>query len=188
MVLEEIFAIFDERAYMVQIFHNENEPPSQALFSNSKGFVEKQQVIFNKLWSIAIPLSIRKKELEHDDKLNYRNIVIDYDGIQNEIFLLLEQSRKELLIISSTIILQNFFDKNNLLKNILPLLKREVTIKIIIDNIDENIISQIKTINNENKNKPIQFGFTNKLGNFTELIIINDSKCVFQLKYDKEKN
>ncbi len=53
------FAILDNRSYMVQVFHNENEPPAQAFFSNSKGFVDRQQELFDKLWKIAIPLSHR---------------------------------------------------------------------------------------------------------------------------------
>ena len=39
-----------------------------------------------------------------------------------------------------------------------------------------------------NKNSyPIQLGYTNKLGNFHELVITNDSKYMLQVKYDREK-
>ena len=62
------FGIFDNRAYMVQIFHTKGDKIDQTLWSNSKVLVEEQQVLFEKLWSMAIPLSIRKKELEYEDE------------------------------------------------------------------------------------------------------------------------
>jgi len=54
------FGIFDNRAYMVFIFHQENKQPDQTLWSNSKVLVDKQQVLFDKLWSMAIPLSVKE--------------------------------------------------------------------------------------------------------------------------------
>lgn len=61
------FAILDERAYMVQIFHKDGEPPSQAYFSNSKSLVKSQQVLFDRLLKIAIPLESRLKEIGYED-------------------------------------------------------------------------------------------------------------------------
>jgi hypothetical protein len=180
------FAILDKRAYMVQIFHNENEPPAQAFFSNSKGFVDRQQDLFNKLWEIAIPLFIMQKELDHQEKPIHRKILTDYDEIQNEINPIIEQSRRELLILSSLKILRNILDKNNFLDNFITPLRKGVTIKILTDGIDDHLQSQIAERNNTNKNKTIQFGCTNKLGSIDELVIINDSKVVLQIKYGQD--
>ena len=49
---------------MVFIFQKGSERPDQTLWSNSKELVQKQQEIFDKLWDLAIPLSIRRKEIE----------------------------------------------------------------------------------------------------------------------------
>lgn len=59
------FGIFDNRAYMVYIFHRDSDKPDQTLWSNSKDLVDKQRILFDKMWNIAIPLSTRRKELEY---------------------------------------------------------------------------------------------------------------------------
>lgn len=58
------FGIFDNRAYMVYIFHRDSDKPDQTLWSNSKDLVDKQRILFDKMWNIAIPLSTRRKELD----------------------------------------------------------------------------------------------------------------------------
>ena len=70
---------------MVQIFHKENEPPAQALFSNAKALVDSQQALFNRLWKIATPIATRLKEIEYRDKLNYQRILTNHKEIHNEI-------------------------------------------------------------------------------------------------------
>ena len=55
------FGIFDKRAYMVFIFHKESDQPDQTLWSNSKELVDKQQTLFDKIWDIAIPLSVERR-------------------------------------------------------------------------------------------------------------------------------
>lgn len=47
------FGIFDNRAYMVFIFHKESEQPDQTLWSNNKILIDKQQTLFDKVWEIA---------------------------------------------------------------------------------------------------------------------------------------
>jgi hypothetical protein len=66
------FGIFDRRAYMVAIFHEESSQSDQTFWSNSKILVDKQQTIFDKLWKMSIPLSTRKKELEYEENQHYQ--------------------------------------------------------------------------------------------------------------------
>lgn len=182
------FAILDNRAYMVQIFHKENEPPAQALFSNSKTLVENQQALFDRLWEIATPLAFRIKEIEYQDSLNYPKILTDYTEIHKEISSLIVQSKKELFIFSSFKILQNTIIYNNHFKQFLVLSKRGVTIKLLTDDINEHLLNQITEINRANKDEQIKLGYSNKLGNFNEMVIIVDSKYVLQVKYDQENS
>jgi hypothetical protein len=86
------FAILDGRAYMVQIFHKDDEPPSQAYFSNSKSLVKSQQSLFDRLWKIAIPLESRLKEIEYRNRLNYSRILSDQDEIYNEMSAMIDQT------------------------------------------------------------------------------------------------
>ena len=115
------FAIFDERAYMVQIFQKEDEPPSQAYFSNSKSLVEGQQALFDRLWKIAMPLESRLKEIEYHDKLNYSKILSSQDEIDNEINSTIDQTRKELLIFSSSSLLSKVTNQSQFLNNCIKL-------------------------------------------------------------------
>ncbi len=57
-------------AYLLYIFHKEDEKPDQTFFSNSKALVDKQQTLFNKLWNTFVPLSSRKKEIEIEKRDN----------------------------------------------------------------------------------------------------------------------
>lgn len=53
-------------AHMIYIFNKGSEVSYQTLGSNSKVLVDKQQELFNILWEVATPLSLRRKELEQE--------------------------------------------------------------------------------------------------------------------------
>jgi len=180
------FAVLDNRAYMVQIFHKENEPPAQALFSNTKALVDSQQTLFNRLWEIATPIANRLKEIEYRDKLNYQRILTNHKEIHDEINSLMEQCSKELLIFSSFKLIYTVLNKNNFVNNFDSLLKRGITIKILTDGIDEHLMSHIAQINETNKDNPMQFGYSNKLGEFNESIILSDNRYVLQVKFNQQ--
>ena len=76
------FGIFDNRAYMVYIFHRDSDKPDQTLWSNSKMLVDKQQSLFDKLWDIAIPLSLRRKEIEYEHDIDSQITLTSQDEIQ----------------------------------------------------------------------------------------------------------
>lgn len=57
------FGITDNRTYMICMFQRDEQKPSQALFSNLKSLVEKQKLLFDKLWEISIPIKDRNSEI-----------------------------------------------------------------------------------------------------------------------------
>ncbi len=177
------FAILDSRCYMVQVFHNETEPPAQAFFSNSKRFVDTQQELFNKLWEMAIPISLRQKELEHHEKPNYCVILTDYAEIQNKVNSIIEQSRREMLIRSPNKILHNILGNSIFINQIASLLQKGAAIRVLTDSVDEYLLSQFAAISNINKNKGIQLEHTTKFGAINEMIMINDGKFLAHLRY-----
>lgn len=179
------FAIMDEIAYMVQIFHKEDEPPSQAFFSNAQILVESQQQLFNRLWDIATPLSYRLKEIEYQDKLNYLRIITDQNDIKNEIISLVGQVTHELIIFSSFEILQDIFDIA-ILPSIESLIHKGIKIKILLDKACNYFQIKINSIIEEKKRDLIQIEYLNKLGRFTEMILITDSKYILQARYDND--
>ena len=181
------FGIFDERAYMLFIFHNHKEKPDQTLWNNSKSLVSQQQKIFNKLWELAIPFSSRKYELENN--LTDKRVISDHDAMKEEIRYILDQPAKELLIFSSANLFRRLMVSNNLSEILKKLLKKGVTVKILLDNVLRDFVHQINQINNENPdNDLLQVSYSSKLGNFNEFIIICDQKSVLQINSDAASN
>ena len=178
------FGIFDNRAYMVYIFHRDSDKPDQTLWSNSKTLVDKQRILFDKMWDIAIPLSIRRKELEYEKRSGRKKIITDFDTLLNEIDTLTITCKKELIIFSSTKILCNILSKNNFVNYFPPLLKNDVKIKILVDNTDSILIKLITAINYTNRTNPIQLMYSNKISEFNELVIISDDKYMLQVTRD----
>jgi hypothetical protein len=179
------FAIMDETSYMVQIFHKENEPPSQAFFSNSRALVGSQQQLFDRLWDIATPLSYRLKEIEYQDKLNYLRIISDQNEIRSEIDSLVRQVANELIIFSSFEILHNIFE-TDILPYVKSLLDRGIRINILVDSTSEYFQIKMNLVTEESKSNHIQIGYWNNLGRFDEMILISDSKYVLQVRYDND--
>ena len=184
------FGIMDSRCYMVYILLTDNKPPNQGVFSNSLPLVAKQQKLFDELWSMGIPLSTRIRELEREGNDLPPNTITNYDEIRDEIYYLIEQSRKELLIFSSTKMMRDIMtNRTNFYGYFLLLSSRGISIKILVDSFDESLMNAVDLSNNKSKNnnnnRPILLGYTNKLGNFNEMVIMSDSKYLFQIKYNQ---
>jgi len=173
---------------MVAIFHKENTQPDQILFSNAKSLVKQQVYLFDNLWNMAIPLSAISKDKEYEDKVKSKKIVTDFEEIKKEIKSLIEQSKKELILFSSINIIHKAFHKNKLLDSFSELLNKDVLIKILVDDIDNSLIDNIDEINRSNRKNSIHLGFTTKLGDFNEMIIMVDSKYLLRIGYNLQNN
>ena len=112
------FGIFDNRAYMVYIFHRESDKPDQTYWSNSQVLVDKQNILFSKLWDMAVPLLDRKKELEYQNSPNYQKTISNYNELINEVNFLIGQTRRELLIFTSTKMLNQYTDNNEFMNKL----------------------------------------------------------------------
>ena len=174
------FGIFDNRAYMVYIYHTKSDRLDQTLWSNSKTLVDKQQTIFDKLWEMAMPLKVRTKELDREYITNYNKTLSSLEEARAEIRFLVEQSRKELLLFASKKILNTIMTNDSFLDYFLPAIKRDIKIKILIDDIGEHLLDQIKSINDSKTNNLCEVGFTNQLGNFNEMVILLDNKYILR--------
>lgn len=171
---------------MVYIFHRDSDKPDQTLWSNSKVLVDKQQELFEKLWEIAVPLSIKSKELEYETKRNIQRVLKNSDELLNEIKYLIFTTRKELIVFSSNKILSHILNKNNFINHFPSLLQKGITIKILTDTINNDLINRINDINNINLTNPIHQSYSNKLGDLDQTVIISDNKRLLQIKYNKE--
>jgi hypothetical protein len=138
------FGILDGRTYMIYFFNQDTEKPEQGFFSNSKVLVDQQQQIFEKLWEVAIPLSIRSKELKHQESQEFQKMLTGFIEIRNEVYSLIAQSKRDLVIYSSIKILNSFIYEDSFWNHYLVLLKRGVNIRILTDDYDSELLRQYK--------------------------------------------
>jgi len=178
------FGIFDNRAYMVCIFQKNSDKPDQTFWSNSKDLVDKQRMLFEKMWSMAVPLSVRKKELEYLKKMSAKKKITDFELLQDKIDSLIRACKSKLIIFSSAKILCNILSKNDLEDYFPSLLKKGVRIKILIDREDSILIKNVSSINDTNHHNKIQLMYTNKMIAINEGMIMSDDKNLVQAKYD----
>lgn len=179
-------AIYDERAYMVYIFHQNSDLPDQTLFSNSSDLVKRQINLIDKLWSTSIPLSARIKELECNDQPKYQQMITNIHEFKDELDYAIEQSRKELLIFSSLRSLNQLFMNRSNIGKIRSAQKRGVSVKILTDETDEMFSRQISEINQASEDNPIKYGYGKNLCCFNEMVVLTDGKHVLQTKHQQD--
>jgi hypothetical protein len=176
--------IFDNRAYMVAIFHKESIQPDQIFFSNSKTLVKQQRHLFDSLWDIAIPLSARNKELEYQQDSHYQKTLTNPEDIKREINDVIQQCRKELLIISSTKLLNHLYLSNDFLLQISDLLKRGVYVRILSNVLDTDIKTKFSFVDSLGLKSRIEYEVSNQLNRFNESILIADGKSMLRSIFD----
>ena len=165
---------------MVAIFHKESIQPDQIFFSNSKSLVKQQRHLFDSLWDIAIPLSARNSELEHQQNPHYQKILTNPEDIKREINNVIDQSRKELLIISSAKLLNHMLLSSDFVIQISSLLKRGVNIRVLSNSIDTDIKTNFNFVNSLDLHSRIEYGVSNQLERFNESILIADSRLMLR--------
>jgi sugar-specific transcriptional regulator TrmB len=132
-----------------------------------------------------MPLESRLKEIEYQDKLNYSKILSNQNEIYNEIDSMIDQTRKELLIFSSSSLLSKVANQSSFLDNYRKISDKKVALRILVDSADENVLDKFKHINNKSDSAYlIDVGFTEKLGKFNEMLMISDSRYVIQTRYN----
>ena len=180
--------IFDNRAYMVAIFHKESIQPDQIFFSNSKSLVKQQRHLFDTLWDIAIPLSARNKELEYQQDSHYQKTLTNPEDIKREINDVIQQCRKELLIISSTKLLNHLHLSNDFLLQISDLLKRGVYVRVLSNVMDTDIKTKFSFVNSLGLASRIEYGVSNQLDRFNESILIADGKLMLRSTFESSND
>ena len=179
--------IFDNRAYMVAIFHKESIPPDQIFFSNSRSLVKQQRHLFDILWDIAMPLSARNIELGYQQEPHFQKVLTNSDDIKREISNIIQQCRKELLIISSTKLLNHLLLMSDFLSQVSILLKCGVNIRVLSNSIDTDIKSKFSFINSLGLVNKIEYGVSNQLDRFNESILLCDEKSMLRLVLEPSK-
>ena len=123
--------------------------------------------------------------MTYENKTNQTLQIIDSNEVNTEINSLIERCTKELVIFSSIKVIHIILSNNNYLNSLSRLLKREVTIRILIDGVDQHLMRYITQINAKIGYNMIQFLYSHELGNFEELVILSDNKYLLRVKYDQ---
>lgn len=107
------------------------------------------------------------------------------DEIYTEISTTLDQTRKELLIISSSTILDTVTNYREFLNNCIKLSDKKAALRILVDSDNYNFMDKFQLVHDELDNADLlDIGFTEKLGKCNEMAMIPDSKYVIQIKYN----
>jgi hypothetical protein len=176
----------DERAYMLWVFHEDGQKPEQAFFSNSISLVKKQQVLFDKIWKLGIPLRERNSQLENKQIPEFHKILVNFTDARTEIMTFLDHSKRELLILSSIKMLDYFADDDLFWLKLSVLYRKGVLIKLLTDGYNRSLIYQLNKITNDAPGKThdhFQIGYSTKLGNIDEFVLITDNKEALELTY-----
>jgi hypothetical protein len=65
------FGISDGTECIMLLVQGEGQPPTQAIVSNVKSFVEQQQYFFDTVWDKALPAEHRIREIEEGLKPDF---------------------------------------------------------------------------------------------------------------------
>ena len=82
--------------------------------------------------------------------------------------------------------LQIILDRDKFLEDLISLLRRGATIRILTDNVDEYLMKQVTMINNPSQTKSIQLGYASKLDDSNGMVIISDNKYLLDIWYDRD--
>ncbi len=92
--LRDHIGLYGNKLYMVVIMQGKDDGLLQTFFRNSESLVQKQICVYRDWWKIAIPLSSRTKELEHQHNDGYDKSLFGIRNIQNEINSLVGQTKQ----------------------------------------------------------------------------------------------
>lgn len=96
--LRSNFGIADRKLCLLHTIANEEQPLSHAIMTNVKGIVDAQQYLFETLWSKAIPIEKKIKEIEEGIVSEFIDTISDPNEIQKIAFNLVQSAHEEILM------------------------------------------------------------------------------------------
>ena len=180
------FGIVDRTLCLLHTIANEQQPLSHAIITNVKGIVDAQQYLFETLWSKAIPIEKKIREIEEGIVDDFIETLSDNDEIHAVLKHLLTSTMRELLIIFPTINTFVRFEKEGMIQSLKEEAKRGVKTRMLIQrtyavkndkNNKYNFKSNEETIIQELLKDPlIEVQYLNKLSNSKLITILSDTQ------------
>ena len=121
----------------------------------------------------------------------FHKILVNFVDARTEIMSFLDHSKRELLILSSIKMLDYFADDDLFWIKLSLLYRKGVLIKLLTDGYNRSLIYQLNKITNEAHRKAhrsFQIGYSTKLGNIDEFVLITDNKETIELTYAASKS
>lgn len=181
------FGITDRMEYMATVLMEEKKPLVQAIVSNAKTFVEGQQSLFDTLWSKALPIEQRIREIQEGLKPEFIETISDPSEIQKLALDLVKSAKEEIMIIFSTC---NSFKRQERAGLISLLEETDPTVKVRIL-IPTDFASEKPTKNkfDENQRIEVRFFVNSSLRTKLTTLLVDGNLClVVELKDDRKNN
>lgn len=179
------FAILDGKEYQATIIHEESEPVTQLIVSNTKSFVDQYQYVFDTLWSRAIPGEQKIKEIQEGLRADFADVVHDYKEIQKINFNLIKSAKKEILVLFLTI---NAFLQHTKLMQLFKEVAKESGVKIRIMMSAANEINDAIDVLKEQQQINIQYLKKSFQTNVTVFVVDNVFSLTVESKGIREEN
>ena len=190
------FGLVDRKVCLLHTIANEQQPLSHAIITNVKGIVDAQQYLFETLWSKAIPIEKKIREIEDGVIDEFIETLSDNDEIHIILERLLTSTLRELLVILPTFNTLIRFEKEGLIRLLKEEAKRGVKTRILIQRTDAakndnnnkvNFKSNEETNIQELLNDPlIEVQYPNKLSNSKLITIISDTSFSFVIEVNDD--
>ena len=183
------FGISDGRDYRATASLEQDKPPTQAIRSTIKTFVDQQQYFFETLWNKALPAKQRFREIEQSAKREFVETIRHSYEIQKLSFDIIKRAEEEILILFSTASAFQRQEKAGaleLLKEAVAL--RGVKIRMLVPIDDDNNNEAIIIAANETRRRLNELGIDIRhikkeeelypLQNKLTLLIVDQSVCL----------
>jgi two-component system, OmpR family, sensor histidine kinase VicK len=183
------FGLFDRIKYRCSPVTNYKQGPPVMIVSNVKELVQVQTFVFETLWSRAIPVRQRIKEIEEGAKREFVETLREPSEIKNLFFSLTKSAKYEIQLLLSTANAFYRLENFDLLSALMQqAVNHSVNIKILMV-VDDKIKHQITQLNDETHPK-ICFQFLHKSitsPNITSLLIDKEYSLVVDTKDDAKE-
>jgi hypothetical protein len=184
------FGIFDGTKYRCSPTSKGEGSPPEFIMSNVKELVEEQTFVFDTLWSRAIPVKQRIKEIEEDAKREFVETLREPIESHRLLFNLVNSAQEEILLLFST---PNAFHRLEHLGLFSLILEaaghRNVIVRILVA-MDDKIQKIQKKVDNAKEKLSINFHALDKgrRPNVTTLLVDMEYSLVVDIKDDSKEN
>jgi two-component system, OmpR family, sensor histidine kinase VicK len=186
------FGIADRKLCLLHTIANEEQPLSHAIITNVKGIVEAQQYLFETLWSKAIPLEKKIKEIEEGIVTEFIETLSDNHEIHAILQRLLKSTMRDLLVILPTANTLFRYEEEGVIQSLKEEAKHGAKVRILIQraasNNDNNNsrLKEEKIIQELIKDPLIEIQYLDKLSNTKLITVVSDRRLSLTIEINDD--